>query len=66
MANLIDIFSLALARYDLGTMSIYASNGIGETINGSATSLWAVVIGEAATVNSPIPLDMTLEIGTII
>jgi len=67
MANLLGIYPLAVANSDFGTMTIYNLDNIGKAISGASGSLFAVIIGKAASTNTPgSTSDMTLEAATIL
>lgn len=67
MANLLGIYSLTAANNDFGTMTIYNLDNIGKAIMGASSSLYAVIIGKAASTNTVASTsDMTFEAATIL
>lgn len=62
-ALLLDIFQMTLNLSPLGTHTIYNLDGIGKQINGSTTSLYAVVIAVGAPVNPASTSEMSLVLG---
>lgn len=67
MAKMVGIYSLSAANSDFGTMTIYNLDSIGKAIGGVSSSLFAVVIGKAASTNNPASTtDMTLTAATIL
>ena len=64
-ALLIGIFPLTAAQSNLGTHTIYQSDGLAHQIDGASTSLYAVVIAVDAPVNPASTSEMTLTAGLL-
>lgn len=66
-AKLEGIYSLITPNSDFGTMTIYNLDNIGKAIGGVSSSLFAVVLGKAASTNTPgSTTDMILSATTIL